>query len=644
MKGTNKHFQSLASRLSLWIVPLGAFILITVLSANYFLSRLLLDYYVENLTQTTASATVRKIETIFNTVATSADSLSSIVSTSDTGNPDVTNNQIHQSIQSFINTNHSIFGMTVALEPHTLIESFEDYSPYYYRKENKLAFSDLANKNYDYRTQPWYSKPKLTAAPIWSEPYFDEGGGDVRMITYSAPIYLPDNTTFAGIATADIRLSWLDEIINEMKIGDSGFGFILSNNDVVIAHSDKSINLTRLTKGAVEPDKWQHYINSKENSSAVHFKSSCSQQIATGDCSFAIQSLSNSGWKVVVVLPEKELTEKINTLTTKISIIAVMGLVILFIVVNFVTRYLTKPLSELADATKDIGAGQLDTKIPEPVRKDEIGTLTDDFSSMRDALKTYIQEVQEATAKQQKLESEIQIAKDIQMSMIPGAGNAVITNNDFQLYALLRPARSVGGDLYYFQQSDTMLHFILGDVSDKGVPAALFMAKTVTLYTRALRDKLSPGQTFAMMNDLLTQNNDACMFVTALCGTINLKTGVTVMANAGHMAPIIQDSKNTREHDIKGATALGLMEDVDYPDVTFQLDNKTTIVMYTDGISEAHDKNSQQYTDEKLVKLISTIDTNDVEVAGKTIIDNVDDFAGGTEQFDDITLLIIHYE
>ena len=189
-----------------------------------------------------------------------------------------------------------------------------------------------------------------------------------------------------------------------------------------------------------------------------------------------------------------------------------------------------------------------------------------------------------------------------------------------------------------------MLHFILGDVSDKGVPAALFMAKTVTLYTRALRDKLSPGQTLTMMNDLLTQNNDACMFVTALCGTINLKTGVTVMANAGHMAPIIHDIKDTREHDIKGATALGLMEDVDYPDITFQLDHKRSIVMYTDGISEAHDKNSQQYTDEKLVELISTLDTNNVEVAGKTIIDSVDNFAGDTEQFDDITLLIIHYK
>jgi sigma-B regulation protein RsbU (phosphoserine phosphatase) len=303
----------------------------------------------------------------------------------------------------------------------------------------------------------------------------------------------------------------------------------------------------------------------------------------------------------------------------------VAGLVILFIAVIFITRYLTKPLGRLASATKDIGAGYLDTEIPEPVREDEIGSLTDDFSSMRNALKIYIGEVQIATAKQQKLESEIQIAKDIQMSMIPGSGNAFIKNDVFQLFALLRPARSVGGDLYYFQQSDEILHFILGDVSDKGVPAALFMAKTVTLYTRALRDELSPGQTFTMMNDILTQNNDACMFVTALCGTINLKTGSMVMTNAGHMYPIIQDAQNTREHEVKGATALGLMEDVYYPDTRFQLDHKASIIMYTDGISEAHDKDKNQYSDEKLIDLITHIDTRSSEKTGNTIIKSVDD-------------------
>ncbi len=636
----NTYLQSLAGRLSLWIISLGAFIFIAVLSANYFLSRFLLEDYVADLAKTTTSSTVGKIETIFNTVEANANSLAAVISTSD-----VTENQIHQMIKAFIKTNADIFGMTVALEPNILIDSAGGFSPYYYKKEHKIVFSDLADENYNYKNWAWYSEPKKINAPVWSEPYLDEGGGNILMTTYSTPIYLSDKKTFAGIATADIELSWLDKIVKDIHIGESGFGFIVSKADIVIAHPDNSLNMKKLIDTLdhkVIPDNWQKYIDSKSQSSTIYLHSPCHHRDEF--CWVAIETLGNTGWKVIIVLPEQELIADINSLTIKISIIAVTGLLLLLFLIILITRHLTRPLGKLAIATKVIGAGHLDTELPKAVRKDEIGALTNDFSSMRTALKTYIAEIRETTAKQQKLESEIQIAKDIQMSMIPGSGNAFIKEDNFQLFALLRPARTVGGDLYYFLQANDVLHFILGDVSDKGVPAALFMAKTVTLYTQALRDKLTPGQTLTMMNDLLADNNDACMFVTALCGSLNLKTGHMVMANAGHMNPVIQNSQETGEFEIDGATALGLMDGVNYPDVNFQLNNQTSLTMYTDGISEAHDTNNNQYSDEKLIELIASIKSSNAEETGNKIIESVDSFSAGTEQFDDITLLIIQYE
>ena len=629
--------HSLAAHLSLWIISLGALIFIAVLSTNYFLSRFLLEDYVSDLAKTKTSSTVRKIETTFNTVSSNADALAAVIASSD-----VTERQIHQTIKAFLNTNMDIFGMTVALEPQTLIGSIGDFSPYFYRKDNSIAFSDLASSNYQYKNWAWYSEPKKLNTAVWSEPYLDKGGGNVLMTTYSTPIYLADGKTFAGIATADIELEWLDEIIRELKIGESGFGFILSNKDTVIAHPDKTLNLKKLNQTKVNPQNWQKYLDSKNKSSAVYLKSPCNYR--DGDCWIVIETLGKTGWKVIIILPEQELIAEINSLTIKISIVAIIGLLILLFVVVLITRRLTSPLAKLATATQDIGAGHLDTELPRPVREDEIGALTDDFSSMRDALKTYIAEIQETTAKQQKLESEIQIATDIQMSMIPGSGNAFIQNEHYQLYAYLKPARSVGGDLYYFQQTDDVLHFIIGDVSDKGVPAALFMAKTITLYTRALKDELTPGQTFTMMNDILSENNDACMFVTALCGNLNLDTGSIVMSNAGHMAPIIKREQQTVEHELKGAIALGLMEGVDYPDIKFQLNNKSSLVMYTDGISEAHDIDGKQYSDEKLLEFVKNLEPLNIEDTGKKIIESVDTFAAGTEQFDDITLLIIHFE
>ncbi|MFV2005560.1 MAG: SpoIIE family protein phosphatase [Gammaproteobacteria bacterium] len=633
----NKHLQSLAAHLNLWIISLCVIIFIAVLGANYFLSRHLLEEYIERLANKTAQSTVQKVDTVLHSVASNADSLAAVVAT-----PDITKKHIRQMTKAFVENNSEIFGMTVALEPDVLFKSSGDFAPYYFKKDGDIAYTDLANDSYDYKNWRWYSDTKKANTTIWSEPYVDEGGGNVHMVTYSTPVYLADGDKFAGVATADIKLSWLDDIIQNSKIGKSGFGFIVSKNDIIIAYPDKSLHMKPLSETNISTENWHKYLNSKTSFSAIHFSTPCNYR--GGHCWVAIKTLKSSGWKIIIVLPEQELTADINALTLKISVIAIAGLIILFFVIVYITRTLTNPLGKLAVATRDIGAGNLDIELPETIRKDEIGALTDDFNSMRSSLKNYITEIQQTTARQQKLESEIQIAKDIQMSMIPGAGHVSIKQKSHQLFALLRPARSVGGDLYYFQQSDEMLHFIIGDVSDKGVPAALFMAKTVTLYTRALKDKLSPGETFTMMNDMLTQNNNACMFVTALCGSIDLSNGSIVMANAGHMNPIIKSTTETSEVNIDGAIALGLMEDVKYSDIRFQLDSNTSLIMYTDGISEAHDKEDRQYSDEKLIRLISGFDKINADDIGNSIINNVDDHAADTEQFDDITLLIIHLE
>ena len=633
----NKHFQTLAAHLSRWIISLGALVFIAILSTNYYLSRHLLENYVEQLAKKTALTTVQRVDTVLHSVSTSADSLAAVVTT-----PDISKKHIAQMTKAFVENNHEIFGMSAALETGVITGSPDGFAPYYYKKGNGIAYADLASDLYDYKNRGWYSETKKTNAAIWSEPYVDDGGGNVHMVTYSTPIHFEGSTTFAGVATADIRLSWLDDVIKKSRIGETGFGFIVSSNDTIIAHPDKSLHMKSLRETDITAENWQKYLASKSSSAARYFSTPCKYQ--GNRCWVAIKTLKGSGWKIIIVLPEHELIADINDLTIKITLIAIVGLVLLFFVVVYITRTLTSPLGKLASATKDIGAGKLDNELPEPVRHDEIGLLTSSFNTMRTALKQYIKDLQESTARHQKLESEIQIAKDIQMSMVPGGGNVSLKQNNFQLYALLRPARSVGGDLYYYQQVENKLHFIIGDVSDKGVPAALFMAKTITLYTRALKEELSPGQTFVMMNDILTENNDACMFVTALCGVINLKTGGIIMANAGHMDPIIKSSKQTKEHPVHGATALGLMPDVDYPDVEFALSHNSSLFMYTDGISEAHDENQAQYTDEKLIALIETMDTGDTDKAGDAIITSVDDFAGSAEQFDDITLLIIHYE
>ncbi|UCB54531.1 MAG: serine/threonine-protein phosphatase, partial [Thiotrichales bacterium] len=187
------------------------------------------------------------------------------------------------------------------------------------------------------------------------------------------------------------------------------------------------------------------------------------------------------------------------------------------------------------------------------------------------------------------------------------------------------------------------LHFIIGDVSDKGVPAALFMAKTVTLYTGALNDGLTPGETLTHMNQALSLNNDACMFVTALCGTLELDSGTLVMANAGHMHPIRKSQNSSGELIVDGGIALGLMEDAEYANITHQLAPQTSLLMYTDGISEAFNTRKEQYEEERLLALVEQAMDRSAEALGTATLTDVEKFVDDAEQSDDITLMVIHY-
>ena len=634
-----QRFHSLASRISLSIALLGTLVFIAVIGTNYLVSRGLIEDYIAGLARTTASSTAAAIESIFNGVAGNADALAEITSQAGFNEP-----LIHDSIKAFLKTNPDIYGSTVALEPGQLAETVGEFSPYYFQSDTGLGYSDLASENYQYLTWDWYTVPKIRQHAVWSEPYYDEGGGNVLMITYSTLIKTPADNRFAGIATTDIALGWLQQLVEQIRIGETGYGMIVTSADTIVAHPITSLNMRKL-QSLVDPQvintMWQEFESAVMNQRSAYVNLPCWDN--NGQCWVAIEPLTNSGWKVMIVVPERELVSDIVKLTGIITALAIAGLIFLVIIIISVTHRLTRPLAGLTRVTAEIGRGNLDIVLPNPERNDEIGTLTQDFSSMRDALRHHIEQLQETTARQQRLESEIEIASDIQMSMIPGSGSITLQSEKHQLFATLRPARSVGGDLYYLQQEDNLLHFIIGDVSGKGVPAALFMAKTVTLYTGELNDYHSPGETLEHMNNALAQDNNACMFVTALCGTLEIDTGKLRIGNAGHMNPIQVTGRGTGELDVEGGPVLGVVEDMDFPTIEYTLAPGTTLVMYTDGVSEAFNTAHEQYKTERLATYVAKSVTIDAEPLGKGILEDIAGFVGDAKQSDDLTLLVITY-
>lgn len=262
----------------------------------------------------------------------------------------------------------------------------------------------------------------------------------------------------------------------------------------------------------------------------------------------------------------------------------------------------------------------------------------------RDALEEAVQqrtrELMEADSFRQKVQAELEVAKRLQLSMLPAT---VFHHQGWELGCLLQAARAVGGDLYdYFFHNDKRLFFVTGDVSDKGVPAALFMVRVSTLLRTLAPSATDPGELLRLMNDHLCQDNQACMFVTMVCGLLDLETGEVWLASGGHEPPLqLRKGGPARYLEVEGGPALGLCPGAVFSNHRFLLEAGESLLLYTDGVTEAADGEEQAYGPERLMQLASLCcdDSPGHLVAG--IAEALRGFVNQAEQHDDITLFAI---
>ena len=254
------------------------------------------------------------------------------------------------------------------------------------------------------------------------------------------------------------------------------------------------------------------------------------------------------------------------------------------------------------------------------------------------------------TAHRQKLENELQVARDIQMAMLPRQVDGGITEGLCRISGLLRPAREVGGDFYSVfpvgnnPHGNKKLVFAIGDVSGKSVPAALFMARACTLLESIGSDEHSPDQILLKMNQALCRNNDECMFVTVGCGVLDTQTGELNYASAGHDPPLLvtQDGSASKL-EITGGPLIGIYEPAEFKLTTTRLRSGERLLLYTDGITEAFNSEGEMFTDKRLLEAFSGITERTSDKLVETLVQSVDDFCEGVDQSDDITFIAISY-
>jgi sigma-B regulation protein RsbU (phosphoserine phosphatase) len=578
---------------------------------------------------------IRPIEKIVSNIAISLE------------NPELSDEAIIELTKGVIEGNESVFGAAIAFEPFGMFSERLYFAPYSYRTDEGLSTMYLGNTDYRYFHHDWYQLPKLLEQPVWTEPYFDTGGGNILMVTFAAPFYREQDgeRRFAGIVTADVSLAWLQAYISDIKLYESGYATLLSGTGMVISHPSKNLVLNEtifsLAEALEDEQLWE--IGRDAVAGGTGFLERT--RVADQKKSFVYyRSLAIGGWSLLFLFPQEEVLGEITSLGWRTLAINLLGFVVLSLAIIWLTRKFTRPIINLSQSAKEIARGNLNAAIPTLDSNDELGDLTTSFSEMQDSLNHHIEELTKTTASKERIESELRIARNIQMSILPKIFPPFPDRKEFDVFSLIRSAKEVGGDLYdFFFLDEQRFCFLIGDVSDKGVPAAFFMAVTKTLLKVIAEQYPDPGDILTKVNNDLAEGNESCMFVTLFIAIIDLKTGRVQAGNAGHNPPVLLTRDSVSYLPSPHEPVAGAMGDLVYTTQEFALNSGDYLMLYTDGVTEAMDITRQCYSDERLLDTMEIVSRQSPEQIVRDLEKSVSEFAGDAEQSDDITMLCLRY-
>ena len=267
------------------------------------------------------------------------------------------------------------------------------------------------------------------------------------------------------------------------------------------------------------------------------------------------------------------------------------------------------------------------------------------MKQMEKDIDEYIDNITNITAEKERIGAELGVATQIQADMLPRIFPSFPDKTEFELYASMNPAKEVGGDFYdFFLIDETHLGLVVADVSGKGVPAALFMVIAKTLIKNRALIGGTPAEILSYANEQLCEGNDAELFVTVWFAILDITTGKGIAANAGHEHPIIKRAGGQYELVVyKHSLALATMEGLKIREHEFELHHGDTLLSYTDGVTEATNKDNKLFGTDRLLETLNKNPDADVYGVINGVKASIDEFVGDAPQFDDITMLCLHF-
>lgn len=529
-----------------------------------------------------------------------------------------------------------------------------------------VSDTDSASKagltSFDPRVRSWYVNAKETGTLTWSD-LVEDGYGRGLGIVCTNPVY--DNRgAFRGVAGVSLLLTELSDTITNEELGSTSYAFAINSSGQTVIMPDlktlsDSINLLEAKDPTVR-EMAQKMVNGETGVAKI--------TLYGKEVYAAYAPLTAIDWSICTVISVDEILQpallnnaEIQSYTEyavkqidsgMVMIIIILAVIILLamIALTFISsmfaKRLTKPIEQLTASVHGLGGEEGVLRYESEIKTgDEIEELSETFEMMTDRLAGYIENITNITAEKERIGAELDIAAKIQISELPREFPAFPDNSEFDIYALMTPAKEVGGDFYdYFLVDEDHLAVVIADVSGKGIPAAMFMMIAKNhIKTHAGIGK-SPAEILSSANNALCENNDAEMFVTAFVGILEISTGKFTYANAGHNPPLIRRADGGFEWvKMRPCFILGGMEDIRYKQDELYFGKGDILFLYTDGVTEAADKSLELYGNDRLQNALNELSNASPKEIVDSILDRLTEFSKGTEQADDITMTALQY-
>ena len=490
--------------------------------------------------------------------------------------------------QRVVEDNPVVMGSCVALVPG-YNKRFPLFAPYSFEENGQINTTTLASAAYDYPSQEWFTAPLDQDQGYWSEPYVDEGGGGILMTTYSVPVKDKKGLQ-AAVITADISLRWLTSLLGDAEIYPSSFELLVSREGKIMinsAHESSPQNsLLELLEIMDDQKRFGELASSMTDGRA----GSMSIRQKGEDYHIYYRPVERTGWSLAVVIPETSIYAGLNRLMKQVNILQLVGLVMLAFLLWLMVRNMLR------------------------------------FQALNE--------------RKDRMEGELQTARNIQMSMIPKIFPPFPEREDIDMAASIVPAKEVGGDLYDFYIRDEKLLFCIGDVSGKGVPASLLMAVTRSLFRNVSAHENSPARIVTDINESIVQTNEDNMFVTFFCGVLDMASGRLDYCNAGHNAPLaLTDHISTLP--VEANVPLGVLPGFPYREQSAVLRYDDALFLYTDGVTEAENLRHELFGTSRMEEVLH-VRRNSMDQL-HAVQGAISAYVGEAPQSDDITMLFIHY-